>query len=62
MTSQGQVTTGSLKQANKEDNRGAFFIYLHQKFDHDKTSSHRFINRSFGVEKCWSNINNGGVL
>ena len=33
MTSQGHVTTASLKQANKGDNRGAFFICLHlQKF------------------------------
>ena len=31
MTSQGRVTTASLKQANKEDNRGAFFIRLHLK-------------------------------
>ena len=31
MTSQGHVTTASLKQANKEDNREAFFICLHLK-------------------------------
>ena len=31
MTSQGHVTTGSLKQANKEDNREVFFIRLHLK-------------------------------
>ena len=31
MTSQGHVTTASLKQANKEDNREAFFIRLHLK-------------------------------
>ena len=31
MTSQGHVTTASLKQANKEDNREAFFISLHLK-------------------------------
>ena len=29
MTSQGHVTTSSLKQANKEDNREVFFICLH---------------------------------
>ena len=31
MTSQGHVTTASLKQANKDDNREAFFIRLHPK-------------------------------
>ena len=31
MTSQGHVTTASLKQANKGDNREAFFICLHLK-------------------------------
>ena len=31
MTSQGHVTTASLKPANNEDNRGAFFIRLHLK-------------------------------
>ena len=31
MTSQGHVTTASLKQANKEDNRETFFIGLHLK-------------------------------
>ena len=31
MTSQGHVTTASLKQANKGDNREAFFIRLHLK-------------------------------
>ena len=31
MTSQGHVTTASLKQAHKEDNREAFFIRLHLK-------------------------------
>ena len=31
MTSQGHVTTASLKQANKEDNKEAFFIRLHLK-------------------------------
>ena len=31
MTSQGHVTTASLKQANKEDNRETFFIRLHLK-------------------------------
>ena len=31
MTSQGHVTTASLKQAKKEDNREAFFIRLHLK-------------------------------
>ena len=31
MTSQGHVTTVSLKQANKEDNREACFIRLHLK-------------------------------
>ena len=62
MTSQGHVTTVSLKQANKEDYRRAFFMCLHQKFDNDQTSSNRLINRSFGVEECWSYINNGGVM
>ena len=27
------------------------------KFDHDQTNSHRVINKSFGVEECWSYIN-----
>ena len=31
MTSQGHVTTASLKQSHKEDNREAFFIRLHLK-------------------------------
>ena len=31
MTSQGHVTTASLKQANKEDKRKAFFISLYVK-------------------------------
>ena len=31
MTSQGHVTTASLKQANKEDNGETFFIRLHLK-------------------------------
>ena len=31
MTSRGHVTTVSLKQANREDNREAFFIRLHLK-------------------------------
>ena len=31
MTSQGHMTTASLKQANKEDNREVFFIRLHLK-------------------------------
>ena len=31
MTSQGHVTTASLKQAHKEDNREVFFICLHLK-------------------------------
>mgnify|MGYP001804177476 FL=1 len=31
MTSQGHVTTASLKQANKEDSRETFFIRLHFK-------------------------------
>ena len=31
MTSQGHVTIASLKQAHKEDNRGAFFIRLYLK-------------------------------
>ena len=31
MTSQGHVTTASLKQAHKEDNREVFFIRLHLK-------------------------------
>ena len=31
MTSQGHVTTASLKQAHKEDNREAFFICLYFK-------------------------------
>ena len=31
MTSQGHVTTASLKQAHKEDNREAFFIRLYLK-------------------------------
>ena len=31
MTSQGHVTTASLKQANKEDNRETYFIRLHLK-------------------------------
>ena len=57
MTSQGHVTTASLKQANKEDNREAFFISLHLKtvncktmysimleFGNDQTSSHRVMN------------------
>ena len=29
MTSHGHVTTSSLKQANKEDNREVFFIHLY---------------------------------
>ena len=31
MTSQGHVTTASLKQAHKEDNREVFFIRLYLK-------------------------------
>ena len=31
MTSQGHVTTASLKQAHKEDNREVFFICLYLK-------------------------------
>ena len=31
MTSQGHVTTASLKQAHKEDNRSVFFIRLYLK-------------------------------
>ena len=31
MTSQGHVTTAPLKQANKGDNKEAFFICLHLK-------------------------------
>ena len=31
MTSQGHMTPAWLKQANKEDNRDAFFIRLHLK-------------------------------
>ena len=31
MTSQGHVTTASLKQAHKQDNRGVFFIHLYLK-------------------------------
>ena len=26
------------------------------KFDHDQTNSHRVMNKSCGVEECWSNI------
>ena len=49
MTSQGHVTTAPLKQANKEDNREAFFICLHlkkfcasiRKISHSKLWDHK---------------------
>ena len=77
MTSQGLVSSASLKQAHKEDIERYFLsayiskISVHPslnlltvhggtpnrmmlKFDHD---SHRLINKRFGVEECWSYIN-----
>ena len=57
LTSQGHVTTASLKQANKEDDREAFFIHLHLKeFGASilETSHSKFLDSKQYDVKVWS--------
>ena len=64
MTSQGHLTTISLKQATKEFNIGSFLSTFiletsHSKlrdpkqydFDHDQTNNRRFINKSLACKR-----------